>query len=192
MQERYRKTVLSLYRSLRHPRELRQSAAKRWLAQHFVDKAVWRPTRHSFAGGVAVGAFVMMLVIPGQMPVAILLAALLRVNIPIAVIVSWLVNPFTVVPVAWLEIEFGNWLTHLVGIGTPPALGWDELKAMFNDASGFWNFARQLNPWAASLYIGGVVSGLLLAPIGYALSFVFWDLILLVTHRRNKKDAPGA
>jgi len=189
MQRRYRKFVLGMYRSLRHPRELRQSRVKRWLSQHFVDKAVWKPTRHTFAGGIAVGAFVMMLIIPGQMPVAIALAALLRVNIPVAIVVSWIVNPVTMPPTAWLEIEFGNWLTHFFGFGTPPPLEWTQIKDMFQQSPTYWEFAKQLQPWTTSLYVGGVVAGLILSPVGYALSFLLWDLILMVTHRREKNAA---
>jgi len=188
MQKRYRRFVLSLYRSLRHPKHLRESRVKRWLAQHFVDKAVWRPTRHTLAGGAAVGAFVMVLIIPGQMPLAIALAALFRVNIPAAIVMSWIGNPVTFPFMAWLEIEFGNWLIHLLGLGIPPALEWDQIKEMFRQAPSLWDFAKQIRPWMLSLYVGGVVAGLVFIPVCYAISYVLWDLLLLFTHRRDKKE----
>ena len=74
MQHHYRRIVLRLYRRFRHPRILKNNRFMRWFARHFLDKTVWKPTRHTFAGGLAVGLFVMMLVIPGQMPLAVLLA----------------------------------------------------------------------------------------------------------------------
>ena len=187
MQRQYRKIVLKLYRQFRHPRHLKKNRVKRWLARHFLDKTVWKPTRHTFGGGLAIGLFVMMLIIPGQTPLAILLAALLRVNIPIAVIITWIVNPVTVAPTAWVEIEMGNWLCQFFGIATPPSLGWDELKTMYNDSPDIWAFGSLLKPWAVSLYLGAIVSGTAFALAGYALAFLLWDWILLLTHRRGKE-----
>ena len=74
VQKRYKKMVMSLYRRLRHPRQLKKSAVMRWFARHFLDKSVWKPSRQSFAGGLAIGMFVTMLLTPGQMGIAILLA----------------------------------------------------------------------------------------------------------------------
>ena len=195
MQRHYRRIVFRLYRRFRHPRILKRNRFMRWFARHFLDKTVWKPTRHTFAGGLAVGLFVMMLVIPGQMPLAILIAALLRVNIPIAIIACWITNPVTMAPVAWWEIEFGNWLLRLTGLGEPPPLEWNELMALLDHVSSFatfWESLLKLKPWAGSLYVGGAVLGLLMAPVGYALSFLFWDVILTLTHRRIKEDDAGA
>lgn len=195
MHRQYRRIVLKLYRRFRHPRILKSNRFMRWFARHFLDKTVWKPTRHTFAGGLAVGLFVMMLVIPGQTPLALFLAALLRVNIPMAVIVSWLVNPATMAPVGWWEIEFGNWLVGAVGLGHPPPLDWHDLKEMLEKVKGWgtlWDFFANLRPWTASLYVGGVVLGGLLAPVGYALSYLLWDVLLTLTHRRVKDEGDGA
>jgi uncharacterized protein (DUF2062 family) len=174
---------------------LKSNRFMKWFARHFLDKTVWRPTRHTFAGGLAVGLFVMMLIIPGQMPLALLLAAIFRVNIPIAVVACWVTNPVTMAPVAWWEVEFGNWLIRLTGLGDPPPLGWQDLKAMLDLVSGWstlWDFFAKLKPWAGSLYLGGIVLGGLLAPVGYALSYLMWDVLLTLTHRRVKDDGGDA
>lgn len=191
MQHHYRRIVLRLYRRFRHPRILKNNRFMRWFARHFLDKTVWKPTRHTFAGGLAVGLFVMMLVIPGQMPLAVLLAAIFRVNIPIAIIACWITNPVTMAPVAWWEIEFGNWFIRLTGLGSPPPLDWHDLKAMMELVKGWstlWDFFANLKPWVASLYLGGTILGALLAPVGYALSYLLWDVMLTLTHRRVKED----
>jgi uncharacterized protein (DUF2062 family) len=195
MHHHYRRLVLRLYRRFRHPRVLKANRFKRWFARHFLDKTVWKPTRHTLAGGLAVGLFVMMLVIPGQMPLALLLAALLRVNIPIAIVACWITNPVTMAPVAWWEIKFGNAIVRLTGLGDPPPLHWDELKAMFDLVTNWKSlgeFFAKLKPWTASLYVGGAVLGALLAPVGYVVSHFLWDLMSMLTHRRLKNDGNGA
>jgi uncharacterized protein (DUF2062 family) len=196
MHRHYRRIVFRLYRRFRHPRLLKNNRFMRWFARHFLDKTVWKPTRHTFAGGLAVGLFVMMLVIPGQMPLAMLLCGLMRVNIPIAIIACWITNPVTMAPVAWWEVEFGNWFIGVLGLGNPPPLDWNDLEAMLNIlrewAHGWdtlWEFFGKLKPWAASLYIGGVMLGAMLAPVGYALSYLLWDVVLTLTHRRVKDDS---
>lgn len=188
MHRHYRRVVLRLYRRFRHPRMLKQNRFMRWFARHFLDKTVWKPTRHTFAGGLAVGLFVMMLVIPGQMPLAILIAAVLRVNIPIAIVACWITNPVTMAPAAWWEIEFGNWLLRTLHLGNPPTLDWHDLNEMVRNATGLKDLFMKLKPWIASLYVGGSVLGAMLAPIGYALSFLLWDVMLTLTHRRVKED----
>jgi hypothetical protein len=194
MQRRYRKFVLKLYRRFRHPRVLKNNRFRRWATRHFLDKTVWKPTRHTFAGGIAVGVFAMMLVIPGQMGVAFVLAALLRVNIPIAMLMTWVTNPVTMPPVAWWEIEFGNWFITVLGLGNPPPLDWQDLKEMLkslmSDFSSLGEVFRRFRPWIASLYVGGVALGVILAPVGYVLSYMLWDVMLILTHRRVKPDPP--
>lgn len=188
MHRHYRRIVLRLYKRFRHPRRLKQSRLMRWFARHFLDKTVWKPTRHSFAGGLAIGLFVNMLIIPGQMPLAALLAALFRVNIPIAIIACWVSNPVTMAPIAWWEIEFGNWLSHALHLGNPPPLDWKDLKQLLEEATGFKDFFVRLKPWAASLYLGGSVAGVILGLAGYAVAFALWDFLLTLTHRRVKDD----
>lgn len=186
MQRYYRKLVFNFYRRFRHPRHLKNNRLLRWFSRHFLDKTVWKPTRHTFAGGLAVGLFVMSLLIPGQMPVAVVIAALLRVNIPIAIMACWITNPVTMAPAAWWEIELGSWIMRTVGLGTPPTLEWEVLKQQLHVAHNFMDYYHIFKPWAGSVYIGGVVAGGILAPIGYALSYLLWDLMLLMTHRREK------
>ena len=143
MQRRYRKFVLSLYRKFRHPRVLKNNRFRRWFARHFLDKTVWKPTRHTFAGGIAVGAFAMMLVIPGQMGVAFALAALLRVNIPIAMLVTWITNPVT-------NLRFTQSFVEALGPGRVLGVGNDDRYGDSEFGSGLvhcpslrlsaWNF----------------------------------------------------
>jgi uncharacterized protein (DUF2062 family) len=189
VQRRYKKLVINLYRRLRHPRHLKKSSIMRWFARHFLDKAVWQPSRHSFAGGLAVGMFAMGLLMPGQIGLAIILAALFRVNIPIAAAACWISNPFTFVPFVWGQVVLGNWLTELLGMGTPPPLEWAQLTSMVSDTPGIWELLCSLRPWAFSVYLGGVASGLVLAVISYVLSFALWDLVMAIVRHRKTANA---
>ena len=112
----FRRSIFKAYRFLKHPRKLKQSPTMRWFARHFLDKHVWKPTQHTFAGGMAVGLFVTVQLLPIQMPTAAILAAVFRVNIPIALILCWASNPATLAPIAWVENMLGTWLMHHHGL----------------------------------------------------------------------------
>jgi len=69
-----------------------------WLVALFDDPVLWHLNRRSVAGAVAVGLFVGWLPLPGQMLVAAMLAALVRVHVPLSVVMVWFTNPLTVAP----------------------------------------------------------------------------------------------
>ena len=177
-----RKTFFRIYRSLKHPRRLKGNPVMQWFARHFLDKAVWRPCQATFAGGAAIGVFVSMQLIPGQIPLGIVLAAIFRVNIPTAVLLSWISNPLTFAPLALAERALGDWM--LAFFGDPMT---DLLRRITNpDVEKGVRFAR-------SMYLGGLLSGLLLAPLGYLLGWVSWTGVarLLRLHRRKSGAGPA-
>lgn len=164
----------------------------RWFATHFLSKDVWRPTRHSLAGGAAVGLWITSILIPGQMPMAVILCGLLRLNIPIAVLMCWLSNPFTFGPIAWWEISLGNWIIQWLNLGETMPLGWSQLTSIVRESEDIWAFFNEVRPWATSLYLGGVVGGFLAGLALYVLMFGLWDAVLLVMHRRRMARAKPA
>jgi len=100
----FRRSVFQTYRFLKHPRKLRQRPVMRWFARHFLDKQVWKPTQHTFSGGMAIGWFITLQLLPIQMPTATILCALFRVNIPIALAICWVSNPVTVMLIGGLVL----------------------------------------------------------------------------------------
>ncbi len=171
----FRKTVFKTYRFLKHPRRLKNSRALRWFSLHFLNKRVWRPTQHTFAGGMAVGCFVTLQLIPGQMPLAILLAGAFRVNIPIALAVCWLSNPVTYVPIGMVEKQIGEWFLSLVG---DPMAHWIATVENEKVAKGL--------AYARNLYAGGLLAGVLLVPASYMITYALWSLVALFPKASGK------
>lgn len=164
----FRRTVFKTIRFLKHPRKLRERPVMRWFARHFLDKRVWRPTQHTLAGGMAVGAFITLQLLPIQTPSAVLLAAILRVNIPAAIVMCWLSNPFTIPFLAWLEYTIGKWFLALHT--TVPASSFPtELPDSMVDA---WMVLREHAP---VMLVGGVILGAACALAGYAMTWGVWE-----------------
>lgn len=163
----FRRSVFKTYRFLKHPRKLKASPTMRWFARHFLDKRVWKPTQHTFAGGMAVGMFVTVQLLPIQMPTAAILAAVFRVNIPIAIALCWLSNPATLVPIGALENWIGTWLMQRFG---------DPTAAAATIIEGHETLSRGIQ-FAKAMFLGGVFFGGALAPVSYVLSYVIWGAV---------------
>ncbi len=163
----FRRTIFKTYRFFKHPRKLKHSPTMRWFARHFLDKRVWKPTQHTFAGGMAVGLFVTVQLLPIQMPTAVILAAIFRVNIPIAIALCWVSNPATLAPIAWVEHWLGTWIIDSFGDPTAAA------AAVVTEQEPL----RKGIQFAKAMFLGGVFVGGALAPLGYIISYISWGAL---------------
>ena len=77
------------------PQRIRKEKSLRFLGALLHDPNLFHLNRHSVSVAFFVGLFVAFLPIPGQMMVAALGALLFRCNLPIAVSLVWITNPFT-------------------------------------------------------------------------------------------------
>lgn len=163
----FRRSIFKTYRFFKHPRKLKKRPVMRWFARHFLDKRVWRPTQHTFAGGMAVGTFITLQLLPIQMPSAAILAAVFRVNIPIAIAMCWVSNPVTMAALVPLEYQVGKWalalMTHVPSTPFPTKFP-DDIAAM-------WLALREHAP---VMLFGGVILGALLTPVSYILTYGIW------------------
>jgi uncharacterized protein (DUF2062 family) len=120
--------------------------------------------RRSITGGLAVGLFIGVLPFVGHTPAAALAALLLRVNLPVAVLSVWLGNPLTYGPIFYGEYLLGALLLDYPPMALSLDLPLGELLTRLTDA---WR----------PLWLGAIVSGLLLSGIGYLLSNAAWRLM---------------
>lgn len=179
----FRRTILKTYRYLKHPRRLKKSRVLKWFSRHFLDKQVWRPTQHTLAGGLAVGMFITSIIFPGQIPVAVALAGLFRVNVPIAIVACWLSNPFTFAPMIFVEVKIGEWFLHLFGMQSDGAAAIAKAQAFFSDAyrgeiawAALWHRFYELLSVAKELYIGAIVIACVLSAMSYIVAYSLWGV----------------
>lgn len=158
----------------------------RWLRQHaprLAHPALWHLNRRSVSGGVAVGLFCGLIPGPLQMISAALVALGLRVNLPLALVVTLYTNPFTILPLYWLAFQLGRLLTGSAGsaqfLQTPSLPIWPVLPWLH--AWGTWFIGL-----GAPLAIGLPCLALLLACVGYALTRLAWRFYLLRRWRKRQ------
>jgi uncharacterized protein (DUF2062 family) len=152
----------------------------RWL-QH---PSLWRFNRRSVPGAVAIGLFAGLIPGPLQMLTALLLAAPLKKNIPVALIVTLYTNPLTIVPLYMIAFEYGNLLlgrSHGFGAMEPFVMDWsDWLGSM--QAMAHWCLSL-----GKPLGMGLVALALTLAAIGYVAARTAWRLYVLMAWRERAK-----
>lgn len=167
MLRKYLRRVLPSHESIRNNRHISRFGTR---LQHH---NLWHLHRRSVAGGVAVGLFSGL--IPGSNPVQFaagaLLSIALKVNLPIAVLVTLYSNPFTIVPLYYLAFKLGQLVLFSSNSELP------ALPAEFSGAALLNHLPAAFN-WLLSvgkpLLLGIPLLALILAAIGYFLTDWAW------------------
>lgn len=136
---------------------------------------LWHLHRRTVASSVAIGLFCGLIPGPLQMISAALLAVLLRVNLPVALITTLYTNPFTIVPLYVLAFQIGTLLTGArsgVAVLPPslPELHWHNLLYEM------WDWVALLGK---PLLVGLPVLAVGLAIIGYVVVRVAWRVVVI-------------
>lgn len=158
-------------RILPSPDKLKGNRFLRPLLCRMEHSRMWQVNRRSIAGGVASGLFFGSLPIPIQIPCAVAVAILARVNVAVAAISTLYSNPLTMGPLFYFNYRIGVWL---FGGGVP-----DKVDFELN---GFMQLGgRILMP----LFSGSVAVGLVIATIGYFVVLFSWRWTLVIHYKRR-------
>ena len=96
-----------------------------------------------------------------QIPIAFLLALLLRANLPILVGLQMISNPLTLIPFWYAAYQVGASVLSIIGVTTPP-LGQSDIKILIqNLTSSQWsNSVESLLTTFSTMCLGGIVMGI--------------------------------
>ncbi len=147
-----------------------------WYLRPF-DALLAHPTflsvsRRSVAGAAWVGLFAGLLPLPGQSIIAVLVALLLRVNVPIAAVATLITNPVTMGPIFYWEYTLGRIILDLPPRTFAIELSWDWVTTGF---IAIWK----------PLLLGCFISATIVASIGYLTVSVTWRLIVAARYRKR-------
>ncbi|XUU59928.1 DUF2062 domain-containing protein [Erythrobacter sp. HA6-11] len=143
------------------------------IAHRFLSPELWRFTRRSVPRGVALGLFAAFIVPIGQIFLAAFLALPARANMPLAALVTFVTNPFTLP--AWLVVakNVGELTLNIDETMGPGAAG------QFAEDSGWLATFFEL---AGVTAFGFVVLAVFSAAVGYVISSAVWRV--MVARRR--------
>lgn len=126
--------------------------------------------RRMLARGAFVGVYIAMIPMPMQMGAVILLTFLGRFNLPLALLMCWLTNPFTMPFVYYLEYATGSFL-----------LGMETENIEISTQWFLENFENIILP----LYTGAMFYSLVLSTLAY--QFVLRFCVQLKCRRAFKR-----
>ena len=122
---------------------------------------VWHFNRRSASRAALIGLFCALIPLPIQMFFAIILCIWSRAHLPLAIGIVWLTNPLTMAPVFLATYHFGAFLLNQPTIGFEFEMSWSWVETQFKL---IWQ----------PLLLGSVVTGGILACIGYTIMEVTW------------------
>jgi len=138
--------------------KIRQSRSLGFLGAVLGDPNLWHINRHSLAGAAFIGIFSALVPVPLQMVLAAFLAVRFKCNLPLSVVIVWLTNPFTIVPIFYFTYRVGAWLLGMPI--TPP-----------DNVSFSW-LLEQLIP----LWVGSILCGLIFGGLAWATIKIIWRI----------------
>lgn len=140
---------------------IREIKSLQSLGDWIYEPNLWHLNRYSASMAFFVGLFVAFIPIPGQMPVAALVALLVRCNLPLAVGLVWLTNPVTMPPLFYMAYRVGALILDV------PA------GQMAFELSFDWLGSQLAYIWQPFL-LGCLVCGLFFGSLGYFVISLLW------------------
>jgi hypothetical protein len=171
-----------LKRVLPDVEKYRDTAVARFLGPRFFHPAVWHLSRHSVAGGFAVGLFCGLIPGPLQMLAGALVAVWLKRNLPVALVTTLYTNPLTIIPLYLLAYQVGAFVIgpSADAIAAPSLSG--MTPAQWAEALGAWSLSL-----GKPLLVGVPLLAALLAAVGYVVVHVGWGLYLRWVWMQRKR-----
>ncbi|CAM4147355.1 DUF2062 domain-containing protein [Psychrobacter arenosus] len=122
------------------PEQILQSKTLKLFAPHLADPRLWHFNRHSLNKAVYIGVLCAFFPLPGQMPLALIGALMFRANVPMALALTWITNPFTTLPVFYAAYYVGALILDA------PMISLRMIARMIADFST-WVFSDGANPF---------------------------------------------
>jgi hypothetical protein len=155
-------------------KHLRGGRLHRLLGDALFGADLWKPSRRTVAGGLALGIFIGLTPTMGaQIILAGIAGYFLKVNLPVALAGTLVTNPFTAAIIYPLLYRFGVWM-----VGIPDA----------SDLEGYTGMLRSFAGYAKPLWVASLVVGSVAAALAYGLVTLLWPE---TTHVRASQEIPA-
>ena len=166
-------------RHLPEPHKIRDHQHLRYFGTLLHDPNIWHLTRRSASGGVATGLFCAFIPLPIHMIVAAALSILLRVNLPLAVLFTWITNPLTFAPVFIFAYKLGATIL-------------DRPAKHINFEMSFHWFTDKLVIIWEPLLLGCFILATISATLGYVAIRLLWRLGSVRKWEERRKRAKNS
>lgn len=154
-----------------------------------LNPVLWYVNRKSITRAVFVGTFFGLLPIPFHSVFIVIAVLLFEVNLPISLMLAWLSNPLTLVPILYIGFWFGAHIFHVHMINKEMLLGVLHQISRWITHFGHGHIDFSL---AKILMTGLVVEAFVFAVILYICTEIFWRWMVIKNwksrHRQKKQE----
>jgi uncharacterized protein (DUF2062 family) len=135
---------------------------------------LWHINKKSVSRGFAIGAFCAFLPIPGiQMLLAAFLSITFAANLPLAVILTWITNPFTYIPIVYFAIKIGGFFINV--------------ESTYEIKSEQINILTDLMQYWEPLFLGSFILSIISSLLSYILIRMYWRYYVIKVWSKRKK-----
>ena len=124
-----------------------------WLNKHLTDPELWKWNKKTIAKAFAIGLFCAFLPIPGHTILVAILSMMLSANILLSILVVWVNNPITMLPIYYFTYKIG---ASIIGI---------EIDPEFEFSFGY--LMDNLGSATLAMWIGGLITSIVASTLGY-------------------------
>jgi len=177
------------------PNKIREHKWLAWLHPWLHHPHLWHVSREGIARGAAIGGFFGLLLPIGQIPTAALIAIVMRANLPMAALGTFVTNPFTFAPIYFFAYKIGLFLTgaeqaaelQTVDLASNPLqqTGWFT-REWFE----FWS--ERIAKMGKPLFVGLLTVSILFSAFSYFAVHWFWRMHTVSAWRERKNRKRNA
>ncbi|MBL1140998.1 MAG: DUF2062 domain-containing protein [Proteobacteria bacterium] len=161
-------------RYLPHKDHFHKQSGIQVFSDYLHDPNIWHVHKRSSAGGAAIGVFCAFIPFPVQMLSSAALAIIFRMNLPIAVLSSFVSNPITIPPLFFFTYRLG---VNILGI-----------KEKNVDFSFSWDwFGNTLIHIWEPLLLGCFIMGTISSVLTYLLVRLIWRFSAIAKWEKRRK-----
>ena len=143
-----------------------------FLKRYKIPREYFAANRKMIARGVLIGLFIAFIPMPMQMAAVVAVTPFVRFNVPIAIAMCWLSNPFTMPPMYYMEYLTGSFLLGIKPEPVEMTLEW---------------FSNNLSNIFIPLYVGTAFYSIFGSIAGYLLVNLLWRLSV---HKERRAKQP--
>jgi len=141
-------------------KRMKGTFAHKLLGNRLLDPGLWTLSRDSVSRGLAVGTFMGLMPFFGLQIVFSLIACFIfRVNVTVAVVATFISNPFTAPGILWVQVMLGRWMSQSM----EPA-----------DLSKYAGALKFVVTNGKALMLGSLATSALASLVAYLLTIWFW------------------
>lgn len=149
---------------------------------------LWHFHRRSLAGGLALGLFVGSMPLIGHIPLALIGALWLRVNIPVAFGAVMLTNPLTMPAYLYFAFRLGLHIRSWLGFAPESSVAMPLMDLIHNWQLLFTDGGQRIWDAYLTIWLGSLLIGVLAAVAGYYLSLLIWRLVVTWRWRHRHRS----